>query len=109
MSTEPHRIEIEIDEHKLHTYADEFLVAAWHTAQWNPARYADKRAGELVEKLSREIVRRWLRGVEPEVWKHQGRAYYQDNLSRFAKYEPGAEDFDAGQWVARTDDTEGEA
>lgn len=94
-----HAITIEIDENKLHSYSDEYLAAAWHFAQWNPAEYGDKRAGDLVEKLSREIAHRWLRGVRPEVWKHQGRDHYWQNLSRFAKYEPGDEDFEAGQWV----------
>ena len=99
MTGKPHRIEIEIDDNKLPSYSDEFLAAAWHVAQWNPAPFPDKRAGELVERLSREIVRRWLRGVQPEVWKHKGSNHYWENLTRFAKYQPGTTEFDAGEWV----------
>lgn len=88
-------ITITIDVTKLRSYTDSFLALAWHLAQANPAPHADKEAGELAEKIGREIVRRWLRGVEPEVWHHQGRDHYWKQLTRFAKH-------DGQDWIAKT-------
>ena len=56
---------IKIDGAKLGGYSDEFLAACWHAAQWNPAPHGEHAAGELAERISREIIRRWLRGVPP--------------------------------------------
>ena len=56
-----HAITIEIDDNKLASYADEFLAVCWHVAQHNPAEYGDYLAGELVERIGREIICRWLR------------------------------------------------
>lgn len=90
-------ITIEIDERKFRNYTDQYIAMAWHVAQHNPVPYGDKQAGQLTERLAREIVRRWLRSVEPEVWKHQGDAHYWKHLTRFAKW--NGED-----WVAKTPD-----
>jgi hypothetical protein len=101
-------ITIEIDDAKLASYSDGFLAACWHAAQWNPAPHGDRAAGELTERIGREIIRRWLRGVPPELWHHQGRDYYRSELSRVAKYEPGdgpagSPEWQAGHWVARAE------
>jgi hypothetical protein len=98
-------ITIEIDDAKLASYSDEFPAACWHAAQWNPAPHGDHAAGELTERIGREIIRRWLRGVPPELWHHQGRDYYRSGLSRVAAYEPGdgpagSPEWQAGHWVA---------
>lgn len=81
-------ITIEIDDDKLRSYPDTFLVTAWHIAQANPAPFGDYHAGELVERLAREIVRRWLRSSDPELWHHQGRDNAQKQLGQFAIYNP---------------------
>jgi hypothetical protein len=84
-----HAITIEIDEADLVRVTDERLALWWHVAQHNPAPYGDSMAGDLVEHIAREIIRRWLKGVEPELWHHQGRHHPQKWLTEFAKYEPG--------------------
>ena len=102
-------ITIKIDDAELGGYSDEFLAACWHAAQWNPAPHGDHAAGELAERIGREIIRRWLRGVPPELWHHQGRDYYRAELIRVARYEPGdgpacSPEWHDGHWVARADD-----
>jgi hypothetical protein len=97
------KVTIEIDHAKLASYSDEFLAACWHAAQWNPAPHVDHAPGELAERISREIIRRWLR-VPPELWRHQGRDYYRFELSRLAWYEPGdgpggSTARNAGEWA----------
>lgn len=84
------QITIEIDDSSLAGYTDRHLAMCWHVAQANPAPHGDRAAGELVERVGREIVRRWLGGVEPELWHHQGRDHYWSWLARFASYTPGA-------------------
>jgi hypothetical protein len=103
-----HAITIEIDDAKLASYTDEFLAVCWHTAQQNPAGHGDYMAGKLTEHIGREIIRRWLRNVPPELWHHQGRDHYWRELTRFAKYEPGGPPevrdtraFDSGRWVPK--------
>ncbi|HMH91918.1 MAG TPA: hypothetical protein VK586_12650 [Streptosporangiaceae bacterium] len=98
-------ITIEIDPAALGSYTDQRLALCWHVAQANPAHHGDRAAGELAERLGREIIRRWLGGTEPELHRHQGRDYYWGQLSSFAKYEPGgpagSPEFYDGQWVAK--------
>lgn len=90
-------ITITIDDTGLPRRSDGYLALAWHASQANPAAHADKDAGQFAEHIAREIVRRWLKSVEPELWKHQGRDHYWHELCRFAK-------FDGGEWVAKTED-----
>jgi hypothetical protein len=106
-----HSITIEVDDGSLASYTDEFLALCWHVAQHNPVPSGDYLAGELAEHIGREIIRRWLRGVPPELWGHQGRHHAQRELRRFARYEPGGPSgdpsaFHSGRWVPRTDDQE---
>jgi len=110
-----HAITIDIDDAKLVSYADEFLAVCWHLAQHNPAEFGDAMAGDLTEHIGREIVRRWLAGVRPELWHHQGRHHPQKWLSKLATYEPGegynpaaragdpesTRAFHSGRWVAK--------
>src|SRR5260370_35343615 len=100
-------ITISIDAGKLASYTDERLALCWQVAQANPAPYGDHGAGDLVERIGREIIRRWLRGVPPELWHHQGRSYYWSELVKFARYEPGdgpagSPEWHAGRWLPRT-------
>lgn len=111
-----HAITIEIDDAKLTSYTDEFLAVCWHVAQHNPAEYGDPMAGDLVEHIGREIISRWLAGVKPELWHHQGRHHAQKWLGEFAAYEPGegyrpggafgddenTRAFHSGRWVPKT-------
>jgi hypothetical protein len=120
-----HAIAIEIDDAKLAGYTDEYLAVCWHAAQHNPAEYGDAMAGDLVEHIAREIIRRWLKGVPPELWHHQGRHHPQKWLGEFATYEPGegyrpgapfrdeenTRAFHSGRWIAKLseDDSPGQA
>ncbi len=113
-----HPISIEIDDAKLASYTDEFLAVCWHLAQHNPATFGDSMACELAENIGREIIRRWLAGVKPELWHHQGRHHAQKWLSEFATYQPGdgynpaarfgdpenTRAFHSGRWVPKPAD-----
>lgn len=106
-------VTLEIDETMLRSYSDQHLATLWHVAQANPAPYHDKQAGEIAEKIGREIVRRWLGRVEPDLWSHQGHSYYHRQLTQFAKYEPGSRDardpeWHNGAWVAKGDAADAE-
>lgn len=112
------RITVEIDGDRLAGYSDAHLATCWHVAQANPAPFGDKTAGELVERIAREIVRRWLRDVDPELWHHQGVHHYRHWLTQVAVYEPGGPsgtpEWNDGVWVAKpaepdAGDTTGEA
>lgn len=107
-----HVLQIEINDGELRKLSASRLMLAWHLAQANPAPHGDHAAGELVERVGREIIRRWIGTVEPELWRHQGRHYSSRWLGQFAKYVPGDDgdpgkpgalnpEFHNGTWVAR--------
>lgn len=64
-------ITFEIDSDRFEGYSDTHVAALWHLAQANPAPMEDKTAGELAEKIGREIIRRFLASTPPELWNHQ--------------------------------------
>ena len=113
-----HAISIEIDETDLSRVTDERLALWWHVAQHNPAPFGDAMACDLVEHVGREIIRRWLKGIEPELWHHQGRHSPQKWLTQFAVYQPGegyrqgapfgdeenTRAFHSGRWVLKPGD-----
>jgi hypothetical protein len=101
-------ITIEFDPDRLTTYTDSHLAMLWSLAQANPADgFTHSAPGELAERIGREIIRRWLRSTEPEVYRHQGRHYYRHHLAKFATYQPpagaasGTPEWHRGQWVPR--------
>jgi hypothetical protein len=78
-----HEITIAIDEASLPHATDQTLAVWWHVAQANPADgMAASEPGNLAETIGREIIRRWLAGVPPELWHHQGRHYYWHELTK---------------------------
>lgn len=84
-------ITIEFDPNRLRSYTDSHLAMLWSLAQANPDDgFAASTAGDLAERIGREVIRRWLRGVEPEMYNPQGRHYYWRQLCKFASYEPPA-------------------
>ena len=108
-----HEITIDVDDDALASYTDDRLALCWHVAQHNPAPFGDYLAGQLTERIGREIIRRWLRNVPPELWRHQARDHFWNELRRFAMYEPRepAADlaaFHSGRWVPRPADAEAE-
>lgn len=54
-------------------YADTYLAQLWHVSQANSATFGDATACHFTELVSREIVRRWLVQIPPDLWHHQGR------------------------------------
>lgn len=97
-------ITIEFDPDALHSYTDEHLAMLWHLAQANPADgMATSKPGELAERIGREIIRRWLATVPPELHRHQGRHYYWHELTRIARYQPGGPagtpEWEQGNWA----------
>jgi len=105
--TAMHTISIEFDEASLTRYEDTFLATLWHLAQANPQDdFATSVPGELAERIGREIIRRWLREVSPELWRHQGQHCYWRELTKLARYEPGpagSTEWENGTWVPRED------
>lgn len=98
----PVEITIVIDPVALPGCSDSFLATAWHVAQANPAQFGDQIAGDLVERVGREIICRWLATVSPELWHHQGHHHHWDRLRRLARYEPGGPTGTTGTWTPRT-------
>ena len=100
---------IEVDDAHLGSYQDAQLAMCWHLAQANPAPHGDRAAGELVERIGREIIRRWLNATPPELWRHQGRDHSWQQLRQLATFTPGAGEVDSpawhdGAWVPRAAD-----
>jgi hypothetical protein len=79
-------ITVEIDDALLATYSDSHLATLWHVAQANPAPHGDRHAGELAERIGREIIRRWLSASQPELWHHQGRDYHWSELRKLGTW-----------------------
>jgi hypothetical protein len=109
-----HQITIEVDEGRLDRYPDAHLAMCWHLAQANPAPHGDRAAGELVERIGREIIRRWLQATPPELWRHQGRDHYSQQLRQLATFqpgpgEPGSPGWHDGVWVPRVGGDQGQA
>lgn len=82
-------ITLDIDTAALAGYSDSHLMTVWHLAQANPAPLEDRAAGELVEHIGREIIRRWLKRIEPKLWHHQGRHHYWWELTQHGQWIDG--------------------
>lgn len=80
-------VTIEVDLSVLGGCTDEHLAMLWHVAQANPAPFADKDACELVERLTFEIVRRWLGKVPPSLYTHKPTSYYWERLRHLGKWD----------------------
>ena len=93
MTTGDVEITITISPELLRGYSDEFLATSWHLAQANPAEIDDHAAGELAERIGREVIRRWLSSIEPQLWHHQGRHYYWSELAKLGRWEDGGRRF----------------
>lgn len=98
MTVMKHTLTLAINPSELHTVTDEYLAALWYVAQFQPDAdvFNQKAAGDLVEKIGREIIQRWMRGVPVPVWNVQGNQYYWNQLRRFAKC-------DGDNWIAKPD------
>lgn len=56
----------------LTSFTDTYLVALWHLSQINPAKFGDPDACRFAETVGREIIRRFIGSVGPELWAIQG-------------------------------------
>jgi hypothetical protein len=53
-------------------FTDVYLASLWHLSQVNPAPFGDPDACKFAEKVGREIIRRFVTNVGPDLWNHQG-------------------------------------
>lgn len=93
-------ITIEIDINNLSTLTDQRLAQLWHIAQANPADgFASQEPGETAEHIGREIIRRFLKNTEPELWHHQGRHHYWETLRKNGSWLPVNGDDQNRKWT----------
>jgi hypothetical protein len=84
-----HEITFEIDETMIPRVTDETLAFWWSVAQHNPASpYDSPEPGELAMKIGWEIIRRWLKGVPPELYAHQQKNWHWKRLTELGKWLP---------------------
>lgn len=74
--------DIRTDEASLTGYNERHLAHLWHIGQANPAEFGDAGAGSFAEKIGREIIRRWIASVPPELWAHQGKDCLHKQMQR---------------------------
>lgn len=86
-------------EQEVARFNDDYLAFLWNVAQHNPASIEDEMAGRVAELIGREIIRRWLKGVSPEVWHHQGRHYYWSILAQHGRWLSINGDENNRKWV----------
>jgi hypothetical protein len=88
-------LKLDVEAHTLEGYTDAYIAQLWHIAQANPAPTGDHDASELVDMLKYEIVRRWLSGMRPELYRRQASENYRELLMRhghWKKLDPTAPD-----------------
>lgn len=72
----------------------------------NPAELGDYEAGKAAARIGAEIVRRWLKTVEPELYRHQGDHHYWNILQKNGSWMPVNGDENNRQWVPNPDQKE---
>lgn len=90
-----HAVTFNINTDSLGGFTDTYIVSLWHVAQANPAPLDDRAAGELTEHIGREIIRRFIQSVGPELWAHQGNHHYWHTLIQHCKVVDG-------EWVPKS-------
>ena len=65
-------VTLEIDTDRLRDVNAQILAAYWHAVQASPAPYGDPETERGAEHIGREIIRRWLADVGPDLWTRQG-------------------------------------
>ncbi len=66
------KVTFHIDTAQLASFTDQYIAVLWYVTQGNPAPIDDRDAGQIAERVGREIIRRWIRQVGPPLWEHQG-------------------------------------
>lgn len=92
-------IRIVVDLPRLDIVNDSTLATWWHVAQANPAPLEDATAGQIAEHVGREIIRRWLKSVPPELWHHQSSHHYWKILADNGSWLPVNGDETNRQWT----------
>jgi len=85
-----HEVACRIDDNEVEHWDNETHPLMWHVAQANPADgFRDSGPGELVERIGREIIRRWLRDILSSSTTTKGRHYHWKDLLQPRKLEYG--------------------
>ena len=108
------QITIEVDDGRLGSYQDAQLAMCWHLAQANPAPHGDRAAGELVERIGREIIRRWLQATPPSCGATRAATTTGSSSASWppsprAPARPAAPNWHDGAWVPRPAGDQGQA
>lgn len=61
-------VQFELDSSNLEQWDDRYLAQFWQIAQANPVHFGDAEACAFAESVGREIIRRFVRGIQPELW-----------------------------------------
>ena len=82
-------VTIEIDTTRLIHMDDSAIAQLWHIAQANPAPFADFDASKLAGSIGFEIIRRWLKSAPAELYTHQERHPYWNELQKLGGWKDG--------------------
>lgn len=88
-------ITFEVDADCLESFSDTYIAQLWHVSQANPAPFGDAVACNFAECVGREIIRRWLNGMPPELWAHQARHVHSAARIRDAAERHGGKEVEA--------------
>ncbi|MFI7467518.1 hypothetical protein [Nonomuraea sp. NPDC049646] len=79
-------ISIRITTSGLGRTTDSYLAMLWHAIQATPPDFEHDAVGQVTEHIGREIIRRWLLTVTPEMWRQQGHQSHWKALTTFARW-----------------------
>lgn len=66
-------ITVTFETDNLSSYTDQYVATLWHVAQANPVDgFKNREPGDVAERIGREIIRRFIKRIGPELWNHQG-------------------------------------
>lgn len=85
--------EIDCDPNALRSITDQYLAQLWHIAQANPAPSSDPDAADFVSSVGTEIIRRWMSGVEVELYAHQPNDFMWSLLRQHGKFSDSGRDW----------------
>ena len=74
--------QIHFKEDHLDSYTDAHLANLWAAMQATCPPFGDRETCLAVERLGREIIRRWLVAQPPSLWGHQSAHYYVRQLQK---------------------------
>lgn len=76
-------ISIPDEMHGLEGYEDGYIALLWNAAQANPkSSFEDPEVARIVELLSFEIIRRFLKKQEPTIYHHQAAHFFREETRK---------------------------